>query len=545
MALLSVLFSSLPQTILILLAIACLSLYLFLQPPREPKHIPSVPFWVTLLPLFKDVDQQVIFNTYIRDGLQRHGAIKIFFGSQWNVLIQKPAFLTQIFKHEDQYQKRGNQKKIPGSVLASFLGDNIISSHGDVWKLYQDVMKPGLQEGWSIDGIHANASLLLSQYMQASGPLAIQESLQRYTIANLVQVMLRLDIDMNHEKTVEISRMQNKVKGQIFRPFFMSFPILDSLGLASREKARQDAAQFTDHLVSMLEERWSKQSIDCSENGDERNDVGHRLVTAYHQGRLTRQQLRDNVTIVFVAGQENPQLALLSTLYLLAKHPEIQDRLREEAMAEHEDQPGEERLRNMPLLTSCIYESLRLMPPIGQLINRLATTPLVLGDDIVVPEGMYLGYNSYATNRDPETWGKDADEFVPGRWGDTSTEIQTFYRKCRARAELITFHGGRRACLGDRFAVLQLKVTVFTLVRHLRWKLDPSWPDRMTPVSPDIFPSKSLSLSSTPWRMNLTFRRPDPLHLVLPGSCSSGGASDLTLALSTFTCFFHLRLPSH
>lgn len=485
MALLSLISNALPQASLILLAIASLLLYLFLQPPREPKHIPAVPFWVTLLPLFKDVDQQDIFNTYIRDGLYRHGAIKIFFGSQWNVLVQKPAFLAQIFKHEDQYQKRGNQKKIPRSVLASFLGDNIISSHGDVWKLYQDVMKPGLQEGWSIDAIYGNASLLLFQYMQSSGPQAIQESLQRFTIANLVQVMMKLDFNMTHERTVQISQMQSRVKGQIFRPFFMSFPILDSFGLPSREKARQDAAKFTNHLVSMLEERWSntKNAIDCPEKAEEHNDVGHRLVDAWRQGRITRQQLRDNVTIVFVAGQENPQLALLSTLYLLAKHPEVQDRLHADFMAEHEDRPSEERLRDMPYLTSCIYESLRLMPPIGQLINRLATTPLVLGDDIVVPAGTYLGYNSYATNRDPEVWGPDANEFVPGRWGDTTGEIQTNYRRRRARAEFITFHGGRRACLGDRFAVLQLKVTVFTLVRHLRWKLDPSWPDRMTPVS--------------------------------------------------------------
>jgi unspecific monooxygenase len=189
-----------------------------------------------------------------------------------------------------------------------------------------------------------------------------------------------------------------------------------------------------------------------------------------------------------VAGQENPQLALLSTLYLLAKNPDIQDQLYAEATAEDMSaQPSEETLRNMPFLTACVYESLRLMPPIGQLVNRLATTPLVLGDDMVIPEGTYIGYNSYATNRDPEVWGKDADEFVPARWGHTTGDIQTHYRRSRARAEFISFHGGRRACLGERFAVLQLKVTVFTLVRNLRWKLDPEWPDRMTPVSSALF----------------------------------------------------------
>lgn len=137
----------------------------------------------------------------------------------------------------------------------------------------------------------------------------------------------------------------------------------------------------------------------------------------------------------------------------------------------------------MPFLTSVIYESLRLFPPIGQLVNRRASEHALLGGEIVIPKGTYLGYNCYSTNRDPEVWGPAADDFDPGRWGDSPVTIQKQYRQRRARGEFISFHGGRRACLGEKFALLQMRVTLVVLVRSFTWALDPTWVDRKTPVS--------------------------------------------------------------
>ena len=136
----------------------------------------------------------------------------------------------------------------------------------------------------------------------------------------------------------------------------------------------------------------------------------------------------------------------------------------------------------MPFLTSVIYESLRLFPPIGQLVNRKASADTLLGGEVAVPKGTYLGYNCYSTNRDPAAWGPEADVFDPTRWGDNPVAIQKQYRLRRARAQFISFHGGRRACLGEKFAVLQMRITLVTLVKAFSWELDPSWVDRMTPV---------------------------------------------------------------
>ena len=45
------------------------------------------------------------------------------------------------------------------------------------------------------------------------------------------------------------------------------------------------------------------------------------MIVARDSGQWNEKQLLDNLTVAFVAGQENPQLCMISTLYLLAKHP--------------------------------------------------------------------------------------------------------------------------------------------------------------------------------------------------------------------------------
>jgi cytochrome P450 len=128
-----------------------------------------------------------------------------------------------------------------------------------------------------------------------------------------------------HSDITEISQIQSSIKRQIFKPIFMSFPFLDTLGVPQREEARQAARTFTDFIVKSVKEVFQvgnpkispNDSVASSLNGNLSRD----LLKAFESGQITELQFRNNLTITFVAGQENPELALLSTLYLLAKSP--------------------------------------------------------------------------------------------------------------------------------------------------------------------------------------------------------------------------------
>lgn len=241
-------------------------------------------------------------------------------------------------------------------------------------------------------------------------------------------------------------------------------------------------AQFKDELTSCLARSHEKSDLKFpSEN------LGARLLAARHSGSLTEKQFRDNLTVLYVAGQENPQIGLISMLYLLAQEPNVQEKLLEEIRSVNADDPTLDILQCMPYMTSVVYESLRVLPPLSQLINRRAAERVMLGDRVHIPKGMYLGYHCFSTHRDIEAWGPDAGNFRPERWGSTVEAIQRFYRQKRSRAEFVSFHGGSRACLGEKFAVLELKITLFVLIKRFTWQLDPTWPNKMTPVSTGMY----------------------------------------------------------
>ncbi|KAK2060859.1 cytochrome P450 [Colletotrichum caudatum] len=463
--------------------------YFFLLPPKYPQNIPAIPFWVALIPFFKDVDQSDIFREYIDKPLRAHGAVKIFFGAQWNILVHRPSYLVEIFKDEDLYEKSGNQKKIPHSVLAEFLGDNIISARGDVWKSYRSVIKPGLQQNFDARIIEANAVSLCrllgeSQRRAGRGGVAVQDLLQRYSVSNFSEAVLGTGLHALDRADAPINTLQTAVKKEIFKPIFLSFPFLDRLPLKSRLAARHTVSLFKNELRRALQASHHLQKTPLSEQPSEQ--LGKRMLEARASGLWDEKQLLDNLTVAFVAGQENPQLAMISTLYLLAKHP-AQELLRQEIASKGVESSADLTKEDMPYLTSLLYESLRLFPPIGQLINRKAAGTALLGGNVVIPEGTYVGYHCYSTNRCPCAWGPTADEFNPGRWGCSSEAIQQEYRRRRARGEWISFHGGKkskRACLGERFAMLEMRATLIQLVREFSFTLDPTWVDRKTPAGP-------------------------------------------------------------
>ncbi|KAK4216312.1 cytochrome P450-DIT2 [Rhypophila decipiens] len=477
---------------LIAAGVAAIVFFVFLLPPKHPKNIPAIPFWVALLPFFKDVDQSDIFHKYMDKPLRTHGAVKLFFGAQWNLVVHRPSFLAEMFRDEDMYQKSGNQKKIPHSVLAMFLGDNIISSHGTTWKTYQAVVKPCLQQKFDSSLIAKNTAKLCVLIRQATqkagdgGGIAVQELLQRYSVANCSEILLDMETQALERADAPLNVLQTAVKREIFQPVFMNFPVLDRLPFPSRKRARALVAAFKNELKSALVQGGGGGGGRKVSESKPKPGLGRGMLDAAETGRWSEKQLLDNLTVLFVAGQENPQLLMISTLYLLAKHPVVQDAILDEMSEQgtvNNKSADNQQLQELPYLTSVIYECLRLLPPIGQLINRQVDSDVVLGGGIFIPRGTYVGYNCYSTNRSPEAWGPDANEFRPERWGSTHEQIQRQYRQRRARAEFISFHGGRRACLGERFAMLQMRVLLTVLVRQFRWWLDPTWVDRKTPVS--------------------------------------------------------------
>ncbi|KAF5316331.1 hypothetical protein D9619_006493 [Psilocybe cf. subviscida] len=208
-------------------------------------------------------------------------------------------------------------------------------------------------------------------------------------------------------------------------------------------------------------------------------------MSASKEESLTEEELLGQMTTMIFAGMDTTSNALSRTLYLLATHPEVQDRLRQELAAAREDNSGEDvtydKLVLLPYLDAICRETMRLHPPVTN-VQRTAIQDVVLPlsspikgldgkeiHEIHVPKGTNVTVAILAANRNPEVWGSDAEEWKPDRWLAPLPESVINAHLPGIYSHLLTFIGGSRACIGFKFSQLEMKVVLFMLIENFRF----------------------------------------------------------------------------
>lgn len=161
---------------------------------------------------------------------------------------------------------------------------------------------------------------------------------------------------------------------------------------------------------------------------------------------MTEQQVVDEVKSLILAGHETTSLALSWTFYLLSSHPEVEARLQAEADRVLGGRaPTAEDMPKLEFTRMVFLETMRLYPPVP-VVTRVAREADHF-DGIDVAAGEKTVINLYATQRHPAFWSNpevfDPDRFSPER----AAAIQPY--------AYLPFLLGRRACLGEHFAMIE------------------------------------------------------------------------------------------
>ncbi|KAI5899074.1 cytochrome P450 [Schizophyllum commune H4-8] len=222
------------------------------------------------------------------------------------------------------------------------------------------------------------------------------------------------------------------------------------------------------------------------------NDIMSLLVkanaSAGAKGQLNDQEMLGQLTTIILAGHETTATTLAWALLELARNPGAQKRLREEirTIRRERDEPelSAETFEGMPYLDAVVKETLRFHGVVPQIAKEAAVddvVPLhrpVVGADgemiqeVPVQKGQKILLSIAAYNRDKDTFGQDADQYNPDRWLEDGHI--TKQASVGVYANLFTFGGGHRACLGWRFAVLELSAFLFELVDRFEFDVDPN-----------------------------------------------------------------------
>jgi cytochrome P450 len=177
---------------------------------------------------------------------------------------------------------------------------------------------------------------------------------------------------------------------------------------------------------------------------------------------MTDQQARDELLTILVAGTEPTAVTLAWAFHELGRHPEVQEKLRDELESVLEGGPvTHSNMRHLAYTNQVLSEVTRMHPALA--VMRRPTVPLELGG-VSIPAGTELAFSPRALHRDSRYFD-DPDTFDPDRWlPERAQQVP--------RTAFIPFSDGSRRCIGENFGWVEMVVALASIIT--RWRLRPS-----------------------------------------------------------------------
>ncbi|KAF7297887.1 hypothetical protein HMN09_01009500 [Mycena chlorophos] len=238
----------------------------------------------------------------------------------------------------------------------------------------------------------------------------------------------------------------------------------------------------------------NKKNMELDEDEDaEQRDVMSTLLRANKKAlaedRLSDYEVISQVGTLTAAANDTTPNVLSRVFYMLSKYPKVQDTLRAEILAADFDlensDPGQlyDQLMALPYLDAVLKESMRLDCPVSMIQRRAnvdSTIPLwkpIIGADgtevtsINVPKDTDFILQIANAHRDAEIWGDDVMEYKPERWLKDLPDSFEDAKLPGVFYQIMAFGGGYKACIGYKYAELQMKVQLYTLLSSFRLSL--------------------------------------------------------------------------
>ncbi|KAM6216827.1 cytochrome P450 4F2-like [Rhynchocyon petersi] len=363
------------------------------------------------------------------------------------------------------------------SFLKPWLGDGLLLSSGDKWNHQRRLLTPAfhfniLKPYVKIFSEAANIMHDKWQHLISKGSehLDMFEHISLMTLDSLLKCVFSFDSHCQEKPSeyittiLELSALTVKRHHQIFLHWdFLYFLTRDGQHF---QKACRLVHNFTDAAIQERRRTLAEQGVDdflkAKAKAKTMDFIDVLLLSRDEDGKeLSDEQVRAEADTFMFEGHDTTASGISWVLYNLAKHPEYQERCRKEVQELMGDCKLEEiewdDLAQLPFLSMCIKESLRLHPPVT-VISRRCTQDVVLPDGWVIPKGTTCLINIFGTHHNPSVW-PNPEVYDPFRFDLENSQK-------RSPLAFIPFSAGPRNCIGQTFAMTEMKVVLaLTLLR--------------------------------------------------------------------------------
>jgi len=184
------------------------------------------------------------------------------------------------------------------------------------------------------------------------------------------------------------------------------------------------------------------------------------LLGAENEDLIDHQGICDEVNTFMFEGYDTTSTCLTFTLLMLSLHEEVQQRCFEELqnISKNIEDLSVFDFNNLVYLECVIKESLRLYPPVP-FFGRFCTEECVV-NGLIMPKGAQINIHSFDIMRDPRHFPNPTafqpDRFLP----ENSVDRHPF--------AFIPFSAGQRNCIGQKFAILEMKVLLVSILQKFK-----------------------------------------------------------------------------
>lgn len=354
-----------------------------------------------------------------------------------------------------------------GIVTEPLLGQSILQVGGEEWKRQKKILGPAFHHDHIrslLPAMDAVGDEMIASIVDQESDLG-DVSIHKWTTKATVEVIGRAGFghtfhalkpepeegkmgDSNQESLKVYENMASVLQN----PLQLNATLAKVSGY--EEKMMKILADFDALLIGIVEEK--KAAIAADDGSHEPSDILDLLVQAYDNDdpefSLNDKQLLNNLAIFFVAGHETSASALASTVHFLAENPEAQRLAREEVDAAMAESVGGklsyEQVCGLRYIKQCISETLRIASP-AAMMARTASKETTLGG-YRIAKGTGILCNAHAMHFDEDVW-EDPTAYKPERFDPLRKAKQ-------ARCTHVPFSVGPRQCLGNNFAMLEMRL---------------------------------------------------------------------------------------
>ncbi|MDQ2784198.1 MAG: cytochrome P450 [Chloroflexota bacterium] len=392
------------------------------------------------------------------------------------VVVSDPELLDAVAADEAQFGKRVEDINFFDQLAGSRGGGISVVSDSDDYNRVRRIMLPWYapaHQKTQFGRMKELAQKMISAWatMPDDKPLDLRDWMTRYTLEVSGRGACNYDfglLDTDGVRSAFAVAVPDSTKESIARiaeprPDFTLFS--GPAKRARKKKYRHDTSVLFSTAEAIVQGRLNTCPM------GQQTDLLTRLITVPDPEtgeHLDPATIRDQILMHLSNGFNGPSITGAWLGYLLATHPEVEEKMIAEIDAITGGDPDYDLqytdLMALPYMTQVIKESLRIYPPLPVTIRRSLKDGMlgryrVRKDDIIL-------VGSLAAQRDPRYWGPNADRFDPDQFAMEKVVE-------RPRHAFIPFSVGQRQCMAQEVTFMMLRVALFAIYNRYRLRIAP------------------------------------------------------------------------